>query len=111
MIDIKAIEERLNNTKKAHKGEELPPEIYAIEYLLDEVKRLKKYEEGIGAPIRRLLDQNERLTAELEEYKSVVADLAGTNSCVNDGRKAKLFLKHRLSAQELQHKYIGVKGE
>ena len=38
----------------------------------------------------------------LEKYKYAAAELAGTNSAVDVERRAKLFMKHREIAQELQ---------
>ena len=43
---------------------------------------------------------------ELEDRRNADAELAGTNSCVDNPQLATLFLKHRRVAQELQNKYI-----
>lgn len=45
---------------------------------------------------------------ELEERRYAAAELAGTNSCVDDERLARLFLKHREIAANLQHKWCPV---
>lgn len=44
----------------------------------------------------------------VREYTDAMAELAGTNSAIDDERKAALFLKHRAIAQDLQHKWITV---
>lgn len=49
----------------------------------------------------------QEISEELEARRYADAELAGTNSCVDDKRLAKLFLKHRMIAQELQYKYGG----
>lgn len=53
--------------------------------LLSEIERLKKYERGIGAPTRRLLDEIDRLTSEnarlSAERDAAVADLKEASAC------------------------------
>ncbi len=41
-----------------------------VDFLLSEIDRLKKYEKGIGAPTRRLLDEIDRLTSENERLRT-----------------------------------------
>lgn len=43
---------------------------------------------------------------ELHERRHADAELAGTNSCVDDERRALLFLKHRDLARKLQERWI-----
>jgi len=50
------------------------------------------------------------LKEELKERRDADAELGGTNSCVDDGRLAKLFLKHRKIAQDLQRKWVAEKA-
>ncbi len=56
---------------------------------------------------RPLSPKPQGISEELEARRYADAELAGTNSCVDDKRLAKLFLKHRMIAQELQYKYGG----
>lgn len=42
---------------------------------------------------------------ELSERRFADAELAGTNSCIDDRRRALLFLKHRHVARKLQEKW------
>lgn len=43
----------------------------------------------------------------VKEYYDFCAELAGTNSCVDNKRKAKLFMKFRKMASDLQYKNFG----
>lgn len=86
------------------------------------VQRVKeKFTSGNSIPVERAMITREELEAvksqaitesleavreEIEERRNAHAELAGTNSCVDDKRLAKLFLKHREIAQDIQHKYI-----
>ncbi|MCP3685364.1 MAG: hypothetical protein GY861_22160 [bacterium] len=45
-------------------------------------------------------------TKKLAERRFADAELAGTNSCVDDERRALLFLKHRKVASDLQRKWV-----
>jgi hypothetical protein len=47
------------------------------------------------------------LLQEVEERRHADAEFAGTNSCVDDERRALLYLKHRNIARQLQEKWIG----
>lgn len=61
-MNLKQIEERVKNTAKikAMTGGYPSQEEIDIADLIAEVKRLQKYEQAIGAPKRRLVDENER---------------------------------------------------
>jgi hypothetical protein len=64
-----------------------------------------RQEKNNDAPITPANSSSDAIFAELEERRHAAAELAGTNSCVDDTRKALLFMKHRLAAQDLQRKY------
>ncbi len=44
----------------------------------------------------------------LSEYQNAAADFAGTNSCVDDNIKARLYMKYRKIFSDLQLKYIKI---
>ena len=50
--------------------------------------------------------ERERCEAELIERRYADAELAGTNSCIDDYRLALLFLKHRNIAKDLQRRWV-----